>query len=61
VERAFFLTYADDGGFDIKRTDITVDVTIGTQYQQLGTKTDVNQSLAHFGYPSPPPGTCDVA
>lgn len=61
VVRAYFLNAADDGGFDIKRTDDVIDVTIGTQFQQLGTKTDVNQSLAQLGNPSPPPGTCDVS
>jgi hypothetical protein len=61
VVRAYFLTNADEGGFDIKRGDDTIDVTIGTQYQQLGTKTEVNQSLAQLGNPSPPPGTCDVS
>jgi hypothetical protein len=61
VVRAYFLTDADGGGFDIKRADDTIDVTIGAHYQQLGTKTDFAQSIAHFGYPSPPPGTCDAA
>jgi hypothetical protein len=47
--------------FEIKRTNDVVDVTVGTQYTTLGTKTEVNQSQAQLGNPSPPPHTCDTA
>jgi LytR cell envelope-related transcriptional attenuator len=59
VVRAYFLNEADQGGFDIKRTDDTVDVLLGSGFKQLGSKTDVNGMFAEQGKPSPPPGTCD--
>jgi hypothetical protein len=60
VVRAYFLGQTDPGGFDIKRTDNVVDVTIGSAYKELGSKTEVNQKIAQLGNPSPPPGTCDA-
>lgn len=57
--RAYFLDEAKTE-FDIKRTDDVVDVVIGTGYQQLGTSTEVNQSIAQLGNPTAPPGTCDA-
>ncbi len=59
VVRAYFLDQADQGGFDIKRTDDTVDVLLGSGFKQLGSKTDVSGMWAELGKPSPPPGTCD--
>jgi hypothetical protein len=46
--------------FDIKRKDAEVDVTIGTQFEQLATTTEVNQSIAAIGNPSLPAGTCNA-
>jgi hypothetical protein len=60
VVNSYFLGFAD-GQFDIKRNNDVVDVTIGSQYTTLGTKTEVSQSLAQLGNPSPPPHTCDTA
>jgi hypothetical protein len=59
VVQGYFLGLADEGGFDIKRTDDVVDVIIGSRFKELGSKTEVNQEIAHLGNPSPPPGTCD--
>src|SRR4029434_8754228 len=56
--RAYFLDEAVTD-FDIKRKDNEVDVIIGTQFQQLATKTEVNQSIAAIGVPILPPGTCE--
>lgn len=58
--QAYFLGEAEDG-FDIKRTDNTVDIIIGTQFQQLATTTEVNQSIAQLQEPVLPPGTCDAS
>lgn len=57
VLRAYFLDEAEDG-FDLKRTDDVVDVVIGSDYKQLATPTEVNQSLANLGEADAPPGTC---
>jgi hypothetical protein len=46
--------------FDIKRKDDVVDVFLGTQFQQLATTTEVNQSIAALGDPALPPGTCEA-
>jgi hypothetical protein len=59
VVRGYFLGLTDPGGFDIKRTDEVVDVTLGSKFKELGSKTEVNQKIAQLGNPSPPPGTCD--
>ena len=59
VVRGYFLNKADPGGFDVKRTDDRVDVTIGSAFTRLGSKTEVSQAWAAQGQPSPPPGTCD--
>jgi hypothetical protein len=58
VVRAYFLNETDDGGFDIKRADDTIDVLVGSGFKQLGSRTDVNGAIAEQGQPSPPPGTC---
>lgn len=57
--RAYFLNEAVTD-FDIKRKDDEVDVIIGTQFQQLATTTEVNQSIAAIGEPILPPGTCEA-
>jgi hypothetical protein len=58
--RAYFLNEATTE-FDIKRTDATVDVVMGTKFKQLATQTEVNQALAQLGSPVLPPGTCSSA
>ena len=55
--RAYFLNEAVLR-YDPKRKNDVVDVIIGTQYQQLATTTEVNQSLAALGEPELPPGAC---
>jgi hypothetical protein len=59
VVRGYFLGLTDPGGFDIKRSDDVIDVTLGSRFKELGSKTEVNQKIAQLGNPSPPPGTCD--
>ncbi len=55
--RAFFLGQAETQ-FSAARTSDVIDVVIGSRYRQLATFTEVNQSLAQLGEPTPPPGTC---
>lgn len=57
VLQAYFLADADLQ-IDLERTDDVVDVVLGEQYKQLGTITEVNQSLAGLGNPTLPTGTC---
>jgi hypothetical protein len=57
---ANFLVDEAEMDFDIKRKGVEVDVTIGTQYAQLATITEVNQSIAAIGNPLLPPGTCEL-
>ncbi len=59
ILRAYFLAKADVE-FDINRKDNVVDVVLGKQFQQLGTITEVKQSLAALGSPALPKGTCDA-
>lgn len=58
VVNSYFIGLADTSGFDSKRNDGIVDVTIGNAFRQLGSKTDVHQAQAAIGNPAPPPGTC---
>jgi hypothetical protein len=55
--RAYFLNEAKVE-FDIKRTDDTVDIVLGTKFLQLATQTEVKQSLTQMGNPTLPQGTC---
>ena len=55
--KAFFLAQAEPI-YDPKRKGSVVDVIIGSQFQQLGTPTEVNQSLVELGEPQVPPGAC---
>ncbi|WP_309227175.1 LytR C-terminal domain-containing protein [Micromonospora thermarum] len=55
--RAYFLDNAE-AEYDPKRTDDTVDVVLGSAFQQLATTTEVNQSLGDLGSPVAPPGSC---
>lgn len=57
---AYFLVDEAKMQFEIKRKGAEVDVIIGTQYQQLATTTEVNQSIAALGNPELPPGTCEM-
>ncbi|HWH00590.1 MAG TPA: LytR C-terminal domain-containing protein [Pilimelia sp.] len=55
--RSYFLDEAVEQ-YDKNRKDDTVDVIIGTGFQQLGTTTEVNQSVAALGKPALPAGSC---
>ena len=57
---AYFLVDEAKMNFDIKREDAVVDVTVGGQFQQLATTTEVNQSIAALGNPELPEGTCEA-
>ncbi|MFF5171042.1 LytR C-terminal domain-containing protein [Micromonospora sp. NPDC000089] len=57
--RAYFLNNADPK-YDAKRTDDTVDVILGSSFQQLATTTEVNQSLGDLGAPVAPDGSCPM-
>lgn len=57
--RAYFLNNAAID-YDPERTDATVDIVLGSAFQQLATTTEVNQSLGDLGAPVAPPGTCPV-
>jgi hypothetical protein len=57
---AYFLAGQASMNFDIKRTDALVDVILGTEFQQLATVTEVNQSIAAIGTPDLPEGTCEA-
>ncbi|MGB2570837.1 LytR C-terminal domain-containing protein [Micromonospora citrea] len=57
--RAYFLDNADTK-YDATRKDDTVDVVLGTGFQQLATTTEVNQSLGDLGSPEAPAGTCPM-
>jgi hypothetical protein len=59
VVRAQFVGQDDPGGFNLKRTEDTVDIVLGSSFKELGSKTEVNQKIAQLGNPSPPPGTCE--
>jgi hypothetical protein len=55
--KAYFLAQAVPI-YDPKRKGSVIDVIIGSQYRQLATTTEVNQSLVELGEPDLPPGTC---
>jgi hypothetical protein len=55
--RAYFLDEADQQ-YDLKRKGVVVDVIIGSDFQQLGTTTEVNQSIGALGNPVLPEGAC---
>ncbi len=57
---ANFLVDEAEMDFDINRKGAEVDVTLGIQFQQLATTTEVNQSIAAIGNPPLPPGTCEL-
>lgn len=55
--KAYFLAQAVPL-YDPKRKGDVVDVIVGSQYKQLATTTEVNQSLVELGEPDVPPGAC---
>jgi len=57
---AYFLVKVATMHFDIKRKGAVVDVVLGTQFQQLATTTEVNQSIAVIGKPPLEKGTCEA-
>src|SRR5262245_37202314 len=59
ITQALFNNHAELS-FNLEDRESTVEVTIGTQFDSLGTVTEVNQSLAALGRPTLPPGTCDI-
>lgn len=59
VLRAYFLNDVQME-FDIKRTDDSVDVLIGSKYKQLASVSQVHQGWAALGKPDLPAGTCEA-
>jgi hypothetical protein len=55
--RAYFLDEAE-WRYDRNHKGDVVDVIIGTDFQQLGTTTEVNQSIGTLGKPPLPEGAC---
>ena len=55
--KAYFLAQAEPQ-YNPKRKGDVVDVVIGSQFRQLATTTEVNQSLVELGEPDVPPGAC---
>ncbi|MEU7902109.1 LytR C-terminal domain-containing protein [Actinoplanes sp. NPDC049118] len=55
--RAYFLNQADVQ-YDAKRKGAIVDIVVGSDFQQLATTTEVNQSLVELGEPELPVGAC---
>jgi len=54
---AYFLGQATPE-YNPKRKGAVVEIVIGSQFQQLATSTEVNQSLVELGEPQVPPGAC---
>jgi hypothetical protein len=55
--RAYFLAKSRMA-YNPKRKGTVIDIVIGSQFQQLATTTEVNQSLVEVGEPTLPPGSC---
>jgi hypothetical protein len=55
--RAYFLAQSKME-YNAKRKGAVIDIVIGSQYRQLATTTEVNQSLVEVGEPTLPPGAC---
>lgn len=55
--RAYFLDRAKMD-YNAKRKGASIDIVIGSQFRQLATTTEVNQSLVEVGEPTLPPGAC---
>jgi hypothetical protein len=55
--RAYFLAQSKME-YNAKRKGAVIDIVIGSQFRQLATTTEVNQSLVEVGEPTLPPGAC---
>lgn len=55
--RAYFLAQSKME-YSAKRKGAVIDIVIGSQFRQLATTTEVNQSLVEVGEPTLPPGAC---
>ena len=55
--RAYFLAQSKME-YSAKRKGAVIDIVIGSQFRQLATTTEVNQSLVEIGEPTKPPGSC---
>jgi hypothetical protein len=55
--RAYFLDRSKME-YNAKRKGASIDIVIGSQFRQLATTTEVNQSLVEVGEPTLPPGAC---
>ncbi|GAA0551406.1 hypothetical protein GCM10010172_37130 [Paractinoplanes ferrugineus] len=55
--RAYFLAQSKME-YNAKRKGALIDIVIGSQFRQLATTTEVNQSLVEVGEPTVPPGAC---
>jgi hypothetical protein len=55
--RAYFLDRSKLE-YSAKRKGASIDIVIGSQFRQLATTTEVNQSLVEVGEPTLPPGAC---
>jgi hypothetical protein len=55
--RAYFLAQSKME-YNAKRKGAAIDIVIGSQFRQLATTTEVNQSLVEVGEPTLPPGAC---
>ena len=55
--RAYFLAQSKME-YSAKRKGPVIEIVIGTQFRQLATTTEVNQSLVEVGEPTVPPGAC---
>ncbi|WP_433368557.1 LytR C-terminal domain-containing protein [Actinoplanes sp. CA-142083] len=55
--RAYFLAQSKME-YNAKRKGAAIDIVIGSQFRQLATTTEVNQSLVEVGEPTLPPGSC---
>ncbi len=55
--RAYFLAQSKMS-YSAKRKGAVIEIVIGSQFRQLATTTEVNQSLVEVGEPTIPPGAC---
>lgn len=55
--RAYFLAQSKMS-YNAKRKGAVIDIVIGSQFRQLATTTEVNQSLVEVGEPTVPAGAC---
>ena len=55
--RAYFLAQSKME-YNAKRKGAAIDIVIASQFRQLATTTEVNQSLVEVGEPTLPPGAC---